>query len=176
MPSLPRALADGRPFTPDRRPMPSQPCSWYGSAGTCGATPARPYLPGWRCPAHTPAVLAGQPEPDVAPPAARDAPDRGQLTPSPAAVPEASPTRVVHCRREPYDVYIGRGSPYGNPFKIGPDGDREEVVARFEQYLPTRPDLLALAPSLRGKILGCFCAPKACHGHVWARYADDEAA
>jgi Bifunctional DNA primase/polymerase, N-terminal len=40
-----------------------RPCTWYGPTGTCGATPARLYLAGWRCPAHTPAALAGQPEP-----------------------------------------------------------------------------------------------------------------
>ncbi|MCK2219739.1 hypothetical protein MF672_038980 [Actinomadura sp. ATCC 31491] len=43
----------------------TQPCGqWNGAAAThCGATPARHYLPGWRCAAHTPAALAGQPEP-----------------------------------------------------------------------------------------------------------------
>lgn len=90
-------------------------------------------------------------------------------------VEERSPTRVVHCKRDEYDVYIGRGSPYGNPFRIGPDGDREAVIAKFEQYLSGRPELLALVPSLKGKRLGCFCAPRACHGHVWARYADEAA-
>jgi hypothetical protein len=40
-----------------------RPCGWYGPGGACGATPARLYLPGPRCPAHTPAVVAGKPEP-----------------------------------------------------------------------------------------------------------------
>ena len=40
-------------------------------------------------------------------------------------------TRVVHCRRERYDVYVGRPSPWGNPFVIGRDGTREEVVAKY---------------------------------------------
>ncbi|MFI6903063.1 hypothetical protein ACIBKY_17505 [Nonomuraea sp. NPDC050394] len=41
------------------------PCThWNGAAAThCGATPTRPYLPGPRCPAHTPSALAGRPEP-----------------------------------------------------------------------------------------------------------------
>lgn len=57
-------------------------------------------------------------------------------------------------------VYIGRGSPWGNPFKIGPDGTRDEVCDRFErEVLPT----LDLEP-LRGKDLVCFCAPQRCHG------------
>lgn len=57
-------------------------------------------------------------------------------------------------------VYIGRGSPWGNPFKIGRDGSRDEVCDRFElEVLPT----LDLEP-LRGKDLVCFCAPLRCHG------------
>ncbi|MDQ5843653.1 MAG: DUF4326 domain-containing protein [Thermoproteota archaeon] len=41
-----------------------------------------------------------------------------------------SNTRVVHCKVEPFDVYIGRPSKWGNPFKIGKDGSREEVIQR----------------------------------------------
>jgi hypothetical protein len=44
-------------------PARQHPCAWHGPAGTCAATPTRLFLPGWRCPAHTPAALAGQPEP-----------------------------------------------------------------------------------------------------------------
>lgn len=40
-----------------------RPCGYPGPDGTCGATPTRPYLPGPRCPAHTPAALASKPEP-----------------------------------------------------------------------------------------------------------------
>jgi hypothetical protein len=40
-----------------------RPCIWHGPAGTCAATPTRLYLAGPRCAAHTPAALAGQPEP-----------------------------------------------------------------------------------------------------------------
>lgn len=68
-------------------------------------------------------------------------------------------------------VYIGRGSPWGNPFIIGKDGDRDEVCDRFEkEILP----VLDLEP-LRGKSLVCFCAPKRCHGHsiIKALYEDE---
>lgn len=65
-------------------------------------------------------------------------------------------------------VYIGRGSPWGNPFKIGPDGSREEVIAKFEcETLPT----LDLEP-LRGKDLVCYCAPLSCHGDILLREAN----
>lgn len=55
--------------------------------------------------------------------------------------------------------YCGRGSPYGNPFIIGRDGDRDEVCDRFEKEILPTLDVSAL----RGKDLVCFCAPKRCH-------------
>jgi len=82
-------------------------------------------------------------------------------------------TRVVHCKREPFDVYIGRPSIWGNPFVIGPDGTREDVIAKYEQWLLTQPHLMARIRELRGKVLGCWCKPfHACHGDVLARLAN----
>lgn len=65
-------------------------------------------------------------------------------------------------------VYIGRGSPWGNPFVLGRDGDRDSVCEQYEAYLAARIDsnsvsLQALA-ELHGKDLVCFCAPLRCHG------------
>jgi hypothetical protein len=74
--------------------------------------------------------------------------------------------RIVHCKRAKYDVYIGRPSKWGNPFEIGRDGTREEVVAKYRHWILGRPDLLRALPEIRGKVLGCWCAPKACHGDV----------
>lgn len=74
--------------------------------------------------------------------------------------------KVVNLRKEPYDVYIGRGSIWGNPFKIGRDGTREEVVQKYGEWIQSRPDLLARLDELKDKVLGCFCHPKACHGDV----------
>ncbi len=62
-------------------------------------------------------------------------------------------------------VYIGRGSQWGNPFKIGIDGDRDEVCDRYEREVLPHLDL----EPLRGKYLVCFCAPLRCHGHSIAR-------
>lgn len=84
--------------------------------------------------------------------------------------------RVVNIHHKvPYDIYIGRPgkgqtSKWGNPFVIGVDGTREEVIEKYKQYLMdsyqagkfTREDFLALD----GKILGCFCSPKPCHGDI----------
>lgn len=59
------------------------------------------------------------------------------------------------------DIYIGRGSPYGNPFVIGEQYTRDQVCDLFEkQTLPT----LDVEP-LRGKNVVCFCSPARCHGH-----------
>lgn len=79
-------------------------------------------------------------------------------------------TTVVNMRHEKCDVRIDRKTKWGNPFKIGEYGDREEVVRKYriwiKQLLKLKPgfekDLLAL----KGKRLGCWCKPKACHGDV----------
>jgi hypothetical protein len=75
-------------------------------------------------------------------------------------------TRIVNLRKEPYTVYIGRGSIWGNPFKIGRDGTREEVVEQYREYILNNPKLLANLYKLKDKVLGCFCAPLLCHGNV----------
>jgi len=81
--------------------------------------------------------------------------------------------KVVNKYHSAYDVYIGRGSKWGNPFRIGPDGNREEVIAKYETYIRNKPELLAQITELIGKTLGCFCAPLPCHGDVLARLAEE---
>lgn len=71
-------------------------------------------------------------------------------------------------------VYIGRPSKWGNPFAIGRDGNRAEVVAEYRAYVCGRPDLIADLRELRGKDLVCFCAPKMCHGDVLLELANDD--
>lgn len=93
------------------------------------------------------------------------------------------PEKVVHCKKAPFDVYIGRPSKWGNPFSHLSGtlakfrvSSREEAVKRYEEYLLSRPDLVAAAKrELRGKVLGCWCAPKPCHGDVLARIANEKA-
>lgn len=80
---------------------------------------------------------------------------------------------VVHFNREKCDIYIGRPSRFGNPFRLGPDGNREEVLLMYEVWLQTRPDLIqAACRELRGKVLGCWCDPFLCHGDVLSRIAN----
>lgn len=85
--------------------------------------------------------------------------------------------KVVHIRRNRYDIYIGRGSIWGNPFKIGPDGDRAEVLRKYKDYLLRGEGrhLLQRIGELEGKTLGCFCAEAGgltttdetrCHGQL----------
>lgn len=61
---------------------------------------------------------------------------------------------VVHNKREKYDVYIGRPSKWGNPFTIGKDGTREEVMDKYEDWIPEQPELMASLHELKGKTLG----------------------
>ncbi len=74
--------------------------------------------------------------------------------------------------RVPYDVYVGRGSIWGNPFPIGAGADREQVIRRYEGYLRENQELLEELPSLQGRTLACYCAPAPCHGHIIAAFAD----
>lgn len=91
---------------------------------------------------------------------------------------------VVHCKRQPYDVYIGRksrGAPpgdlceWGNPFnmKNQSQAERDRVVHEYRCWLVSQPDLVARAQKeLRGKVLACWCSPKLCHGHILAEIAN----
>jgi hypothetical protein len=90
---------------------------------------------------------------------------------------------VVNCRSVRPDgvnvIYVGRPSPFGNPFSHE-DGTlaqfkvatRAEAIARFEDYLLASSELQALLPALRGKRLACWCAPYPCHAEVLALYAN----
>jgi hypothetical protein len=92
-------------------------------------------------------------------------------------------TRVVNITRAGpggWDIYIGRAnrryglrtSPWANPYRIGQDGTRDEVIEKYRRYLLNNAALLARLPELRGKRLACWCAPEACHGDVLAALAN----
>ncbi len=74
-----------------------------------------------------------------------------------------------HAKTAPADaVYVGRGSLWGNPFRIGIDGNRNEVCDRFEIEVLPRLDVRAL----RGRDLVCFCAPQRCHADALLKKAN----
>jgi len=89
---------------------------------------------------------------------------------------------VVHCKREKFDIYIGRPSIWGNPFSHEEGtlakykvASREEAVQAYEKWFLDKPELVAHAKrTLKGKILGCWCSPKACHGDVLAKIVNEE--
>lgn len=85
-------------------------------------------------------------------------------------------TKVVHCKKEPYDVYIGRPSKWGNPFTHNKDSvhakyfkpTRREAIEAYKDYILNGEGkhLLDDLDELEGKTLGCWCKPKACHGDI----------
>lgn len=90
-----------------------------------------------------------------------------------------SQSKVVHCKREPYDVYIGRPSKWGNPFSHKPGTiakyrvrSRDEAVDKYREYVLSNPELLNDLHELKGKVLGCWCAPQRCHGDVLVELAN----
>lgn len=84
-------------------------------------------------------------------------------------------TKVVHCKKEKFDIYIGRPSKWGNPFIIGRDGNREEVINLFREYITVGAGkhLLKELYELKGKVLGCWCKPSACHGDILVELIND---
>jgi hypothetical protein len=93
--------------------------------------------------------------------------------------------RVVHCKKEEFDVYIGRGiwngekSKWGNPFSHKEEtlaefkvSSRKEAILKFEEYLLSNKNLMDSLEELRGKVLGCWCKPKSCHGDILIKYAN----
>lgn len=82
-----------------------------------------------------------------------------------------STTVVNKYHKVPFDVYIGRGSPWGNPYPIGEDS-RETVIRKYEEYLRANRKLLERLEELQGRSLGCYCAPAPCHGDILAAFVD----
>lgn len=90
----------------------------------------------------------------------------------------ARPIIIVNKHHGKSGEYIGRGSPLGNPFIIGKDGSREQVIAKYrvwlnEQIMRKNPIVLDELNRLgnkaideKGLVLQCFCYPKPCHGEV----------
>lgn len=85
-------------------------------------------------------------------------------------------TEVVNKRDRLYDVYIGRGSIWGNPFTVEQFG-RDECIEKYEQYIRDKlrlnPELWQELQKLEGKVLGCFCKPKRCHGDILVKILEE---
>lgn len=91
-------------------------------------------------------------------------------------------TTVVNIRTSAeYDEYIGRAGHgedgyFGNPFKLQRHEPRGITIEKFTAYfykrLESDPVFKERILALRGKVLGCFCKPNACHGDVIAKYVN----
>jgi hypothetical protein len=96
-------------------------------------------------------------------------------------------TKVVNLREESYDVYIGRPGKgldgfFGNHHLIGMCPvcgivhTRDESIAAFKKdflrWVEESPEYRAEVMKLKGKVLGCFCAPRNCHGYVIKEFLD----
>lgn len=92
--------------------------------------------------------------------------------------------------KKPYHIYVGRGSEWGNPYSHLPSTkaefkvvDRKEAIEKYIKWIVTQKELLMKLRYLRGRMLGCYCAPSLCHGHIlavmahnyeyWEEYAED---
>jgi hypothetical protein len=84
-------------------------------------------------------------------------------------------TRIVNINDEEFDIYIGRGTKWGNKYHIGVDGTREEVIEKFKLWWNRHPELHNEAiRELQGKILGCHCKPLPCHGDIYVAFLEGE--
>ena len=90
-------------------------------------------------------------------------------------IDEKIQTRVANINNgEEYDVYIGRGSKWENPYRIDARRSRKQVIKEFREYAINSEKIMKSILVLRGKRLGCYCAPEDCHGDVLAELAENE--
>ena len=80
---------------------------------------------------------------------------------------------TVNLKFEDCDVRIDRPSKWGNPFRIGIDGTRDEVIQKYLEWLLNQPELMDQLSELQGKRLGCWCSPDLCHGDVLCELVND---
>ncbi len=82
---------------------------------------------------------------------------------------------VVFINKERYPP---KDSIWCNPFKIGKDGNRDEVIQKYETYIRKKIEndhsLQEELKKLKGKCLGCWCAPEPCHGNVLLKIVNEK--
>ncbi len=87
-------------------------------------------------------------------------------------------TKVVNLLKEEYDVYIGRPSIFGNPYHLKDELEREKIVEAYKIYFYDRlqrdEEFKREVLKLKGRVLGCYCKPKKCHGDVIVEYLESE--
>ena len=86
-------------------------------------------------------------------------------------------TTVVNLRKEKYDVYIGRGSMFGNPYSISKYRTRDMVINWYREWFYNQlkdATFKAEVEKLRGQTLGCYCKPQLCHGDIIVKYLENQ--
>ncbi|QIG71768.1 hypothetical protein EVB32_298 [Rhizobium phage RHph_TM39] len=92
-------------------------------------------------------------------------------------------TKVVNMHKDRhFDIDITRNGMYGNPFILGKDGDRVNVINKFRDWIKgiscqevepiRRRSIVESLPSMKDKVLGCVCAPNPCHGDVYVDFIE----
>lgn len=80
-------------------------------------------------------------------------------------------------------IYIGRGSPLGNPFVMHTEDDRETVCDKYEEWFNKQVQeenqkvlkelrRIYLLAKRQDIVLGCYCSPKRCHGETIKNFLD----
>lgn len=89
-------------------------------------------------------------------------------------------SKVVHCKKEHFHIYIGRPSKWGNPFSHKPNTHakfkvetRNIAIHKYQEWINEQKELLNDLHELEGKILGCWCKPLACHGDILIKLANN---
>lgn len=79
-------------------------------------------------------------------------------------------TSVVNKKKNSFDVYIGRGSKWGNPFSMMNYSreERDRVCDLYIDWFWNQQNLIDSLPELKDRVLGCYCKPKRCHGDFLA--------
>jgi hypothetical protein len=88
-------------------------------------------------------------------------------------MPKVWNRRDISCPKDA--VYVGRPTIFGNPYQIGPDGDRNTVIAKYKLFMECclKENLGAIIKTLKGKDLVCWCAPLPCHADILLRIANE---
>ncbi len=83
------------------------------------------------------------------------------------------------------DIYVGRGSPLGNPLPIGPEIDRKTAIAYYHEWLPKKlrdkdrkvcdeMNRIYRAAKARDVNLVCYCKPEDCHANIIKKLIEEK--
>lgn len=92
-------------------------------------------------------------------------------------------TTIVNIKKHKCDIYIGRGSKWGNPFTHIKNKNtkalyivdtRDEAILKYKEWILSQQHLLDSLHELKDKRLGCYCKPKSCHGDILIELIEEQ--